>query len=111
MTSVNTINIRVTDREGNVHNVPWESSETLMEALRDNGLPVLASCGGTRACATCHVFIDDEHVRNLMGDRHADETELVAESSSFQPDKSRLSCQIPFNEGLDNLSITLAPYE
>lgn len=54
-------------------------SKPAMEALRDNDLPVLASCGGTASCATCHVFLDKE-VFDTLGERSEDELELLVEA-------------------------------
>ena len=33
---------------------------TIMEIIRDAGLDIEAACGGCCACATCHVYIDEE---------------------------------------------------
>jgi ferredoxin len=60
--------LTVIDRGGTTHDLEWEPDQTLMEALRDNDLPVLASCGGTASCATCHVFLDKE-VFDTLGER------------------------------------------
>ena len=52
--------IRVTDRNGNTHELDGDTSATLMEILRDAGLEIEAACGGCCACATCHVYIDEK---------------------------------------------------
>ena len=53
----NEIAITVLDRDGKEQTIIWKQGLTMMEALRDNDLPVLASCGGAAACATCHVYL------------------------------------------------------
>jgi 2Fe-2S ferredoxin len=85
--------IKVKDREGAYHDVEWQQGQSLMEALRDHGLPVLASCGGVAACATCHVHLDAE-VATKVSERSEDEKELLEGSEAFDPNRSRLSCQI-----------------
>jgi 2Fe-2S ferredoxin len=104
------VTLNATDRNGGTHTVPWESDQSLMEALRDNDLPVLASCGGTASCSTCHVFLPPEEVERL-GARSADESELLLDNEYYQPDRSRLSCQVAFDERLDGLTVELAPEE
>lgn len=105
------ITINATDREGTLHEVQWDSDQSLMEALRDNGeLPVLASCGGTASCATCHVFLPESLVAEL-GDRSDDEQELVEEAEGYRPAQSRLSCQVRFNPSYQALAVELAPEE
>ena len=36
-----------------------------MEILRDNGYEIEASCGGCCACATCHVYIDENWIDKI----------------------------------------------
>ncbi|VXC12975.1 Chloroacetanilide N-alkylformylase 2, ferredoxin component [Arthrobacter sp. 9AX] len=100
--------LNVIDREGNAQPLEWEPEQSLMEALRDNDLPVLASCGGTASCATCHVYIPKNVVQSL-GERSEDEIEVLAEAEGFDEECSRLSCQIGFAPELDGMTVTLAP--
>lgn len=101
-------NLTVVDREGSTHRLEWEPDQTLMEALRDNDLPVLASCGGTASCATCHVFLEKE-VFDTLGERSEDELELLFEAGGYQECGSRLSCQLDFSPALNGVTVTLAP--
>ncbi len=71
----------------------WLSEASLMEVLRDNGLPIMASCGGCASCATCHVHLA-ELSATLVGERSELEEDLLELEDSFDPEKSRLSCQI-----------------
>jgi 2Fe-2S ferredoxin len=102
--------IHVIDRDGREHHLEWLPGQSLMEALRDNGLPVLASCGGRAACATCHVFLDANLVKQL-GARHQDEQELVEETQAYDPETSRLSCQVHHDVALDGITVHMAPEE
>lgn len=100
--------VNVIDREGAVRPIEWEPEQSLMEALRDADLPVLASCGGTASCATCHVFLEKE-VFDSLGERSEDEIELLVDAEGYREDASRLSCQIGFESHLGGLTVTLAP--
>lgn len=100
--------VTVVDRDGVVQTIAWEPDQTLMEALRDNDLPVLASCGGTASCATCHVFVEPE-VFERLGDRSEDELEVLADAAGYRECGSRLSCQIGHDPALGGLTVTLAP--
>ena len=104
------VTVNAIDRNGETRPIPWQPDESLMEALRDNDLPVLASCGGTASCSTCHVYLPAAEVERL-GDRSADESELLMDNEYYQPDRSRLSCQVAFEERLDGLTVELAPEE
>jgi ferredoxin, 2Fe-2S len=100
------ITILVVDNVGETQSIPWQSGESLMEALRDNGLPILASCGGVCACATCHIYID-KPLKARVGTRGESEEELLSAVSEFRPDVSRLACQIQFDGQLDGMTVTL----
>lgn len=104
-----TIRFKVTDRNGNEHEVETPVHGTLMEALRELEYGVTAICGGMCSCATCHVYIADEWADKLP-ERQSDERDLVAELL-FKRETSRLSCQVPLTEHLDGLRLTLAPEE
>src|SRR5262245_15596448 len=104
-----TIRLRVTDRNGNEHEVDTQPQGTLMEALRELDYGVAAICGGMCSCATCHVYISNEWAEKLP-ERQSDERELVSELQ-FHRESSRLSCQIALTERLDGLQLTLAPEE
>ncbi len=101
-------NINVIDRDGAAHTIEWESDQSLMEAIRDNDLPILASCGGTESCATCHVYLGKEIIDEL-DPRSEDEVELLEDAEGFQPECSRLSCQVPFRSDFKGMTVTLAP--
>lgn len=102
--------VKVTDREGDETTIVWQEDESLMEALRDNDLPVLASCGGVRSCATCHVFVEAERY-SQTGSLTDEETDLLSETDSYRSAQSRLSCQIAYAAQLQGISITIAPEE
>ncbi len=96
-----------TDRDGREHRLEASPGYTLMEILRDAGLPVEAICGGQCICSTCHVYVDPEWAERLAP-RAADEQVMVEDSGHFQ-ENSRLACQVPYVETLDGIRLTLAP--
>lgn len=103
-----TANIRVIDHDSNERTISWEAGQSLMEALRDNDLPVLASCGGCCSCATCHVLLE-QNFASIVGTSEGEERELLEQTEAFSPDVSRLACQIPYSEAYDGFTIRLAP--
>lgn len=96
-----------TDRAGDVHEIDAREGLTLMEILRDAGLPVEAICGGQCICSTCHVYIHDDWAGRLAP-RAIDEQVMVEDSGHFR-ETSRLACQVPYVDALDGLCLTLAP--
>jgi 2Fe-2S ferredoxin len=100
----------VTDREGEVHELEGTLGVKLMETLREYDYGVTAICGGLCSCATCHIFIDPEWMPRLPAPQ-GDEKELLVELQYYEPERSRLSCQVDFTEALDGLRLTVAPDE
>ncbi len=102
--------IIVTDRDQVEFSLKSGDSITLMEVLRDEGMGVEAVCGGQCACATCHCYIDHSWMDRMQGPGE-DELELLSVLEQYDPTRSRLSCQIDLNAGLDGLRATVAPEE
>lgn len=97
----------ITDRSGKKSEIEYDSNFTLMEALRDNGYDIEASCGGCCACATCHVYIDEKWTNKLK--KIDDDEESMLDQAFDVKNNSRLSCQIDLSEELDGLEIEIAP--
>jgi 2Fe-2S ferredoxin len=101
-------NLIVTTREGETRTLAAAPGLSVMEVIRDNGIDeLLALCGGCLSCATCHVIVDPAQATRLSP-MSEDEQELLAGLDRRAP-SSRLSCQIPFDDALDGLSVTIAP--
>ena len=99
--------IHVTDREGAEHTLAATPGWSVMEIIREAGLPIEAACGGCCACATCHVYVDEAWLDRLEGT--SDEEDRMLDEAYMVQENSRLGCQIPFTEELDGLRVTLAP--
>ena len=99
--------IKVTDREGKKHELEGDTNSTLMEILRDAGLDIEAACGGCCACATCHVYINDQWLEKISP--KDDDEESMLDQAFDVRNSSRLSCQINLSEDLDGIELELAP--
>ena len=97
----------VTDREGVPHELEGTVGWSVMEIIREHDLPIEAACGGCCACATCHVYVDEDWLARLETP-NPDETMMLDEAFEVR-DNSRLSCQLKYSEALDGLRVTLAP--
>ena len=104
---INEINIKVIDRNGELHNLkgPIDMNLNVMELLKINELPVEGTCGGMAMCASCHVYVVSDH---LLPEKTFDEIAMLEESWDME-DNSRLSCQLKLSEQLEGLTIQIAP--
>jgi 2Fe-2S ferredoxin len=97
----------VVTREGEEKEIEGEAGLSVMEVIRDAGIDeLLALCGGCCSCATCHIHVDPAFVDKLPA-MSEDENDLL-DSSDDRDETSRLSCQIPFEDDLDGLRVTIA---
>ncbi len=100
----------VTDRTGASSRLVAREGDTVMEALRDAGLPIEAVCGGCCVCATCHVYIDPAWVPRLASPKRG-EVALLEGCRHYESTTSRLGCQISLRAEDDGLALRLAPEE
>jgi 2Fe-2S ferredoxin len=101
------VKIIATDRKGAVHELEGRDGWSVMEILRDAGLPIAAECGGACACATCHVYVTGEWAAKLPPKSDA-ETDMLDMALAVE-DNSRLSCQLVCGPEIDGITVTVAP--
>jgi 2Fe-2S ferredoxin len=101
------MHIICTDMEGKDHQLEATEEWTVMEIIREGGIPILAQCGGSCACATCHVYVD-EAWKSKLAEANEDEVGMLDGAFEVTHD-SRLACQIIFTKELDGLKVKLAP--
>jgi ferredoxin, 2Fe-2S len=99
--------ITAIDRKGDTHVLEGRDGWSVMEILRDAGLPIAAECGGACACATCHVYVADAWYAKLPPRSDA-EIDMLDMALAVEPN-SRLSCQIVCTPALDGIAVTIAP--
>jgi 2Fe-2S ferredoxin len=79
-----------------------EPGVTVMEAAVRNNVPgIIAECGGSCSCATCHVYVEDQWIDRLE-EPAPEESELLEYLEGGQQN-SRLACQIIVGEALDGI--------
>ena len=93
------------DFSGNQKEIEVPNGLSVMEGAVRNNIPGIdADCGGSMACATCHVYVKEEWLNKLkkMGNGEQDMIDMA-----YEPKKnSRLSCQLIVSDELDGLEVT-----
>ncbi len=103
-----TIKISVTDISGETQEYEGLEGYSVMEVIRDNGLPIKAECGGCKCCATCAVEVDPEWLARIRA-ADADETDLMDDAGLNVTPQTRLSCQVILDPALEGLKVVLRP--
>jgi ferredoxin, 2Fe-2S len=98
------------EHDGTIHDVDAEIGETVMEAaMRGAVSGIVAECGGSCTCATCHVYVEEAWVEKT-GERSLEEDEQLDNAYDVRPN-SRLSCQIVMSEALDGILVRTPSYQ
>ena len=94
------------EQDGKTHTIEVATGLSVMEGAIQNNIPGIdADCGGSMACATCHVYVKEEWFNKLPKKEDGEENML---DMAFEPKKnSRLSCQLMVSDQLDGLVVDL----
>ncbi len=91
---------------GTEHRIEVENGLSVMEGAVNNNVPGIdADCGGSCACATCHVFVADGWM-DKCGTPDAQEKSMLGFAATAQ-ENSRLACQITVTDALDGLVVRM----
>ena len=97
--------VTFTDHKGDSKTIEIDNGLSVMEGAVQQNIPGIdADCGGSMACATCHVYVDDNWYEKIP---KAEDAEIDMIDMAFEPKKnSRLSCQIIITDNIDGLKVT-----
>lgn len=91
---------------GEVVSLQAPEQGSLMEAAIANDVPgIIADCGGSMVCGTCHVIVAPEWQEKLPA-----QSEMEKEILEYVPDpqpNSRLTCQIPVTAALSGIILQI----
>ncbi|MFL6697886.1 MAG: 2Fe-2S iron-sulfur cluster-binding protein [Vitreoscilla sp.] len=98
--------ITIIEFDGKEHPLEVEAGHSVMQAAIDGLVPgIMADCGGSCSCATCHCYVDEAWVARLPPAESAERDML--ECALHPMDNSRLSCQIRVTALCDGLVVRL----
>ena len=87
-----------------VHQIDIPCGQSVMDgSVRNNLAGIIAECGGSCSCATCHVYVDDAS-QAWFDDASDEERELLEFAEGARPN-SRLSCQLIITDGCHGVRV------
>mgnify|MGYP001240920399 FL=1 len=94
------------EHSGKSHTINVANGLSVMEGAVQNNVPGIdADCGGSMACATCHVYVKEEWFDKLPKKDDGEEDMI---DMAYKPNKySRLSCQLTVSDELEGLTVKL----
>ena len=89
---------------GDRKTVEIDVGTTVMDAaIAGDVVGIVASCGGSCSCSTCHVYVEGAWLEKT-GKAHEAEVDTLEFGIDVR-DNSRLSCQIEVTADLDGLEV------
>ena len=97
-----TLCINLIDADGAVRLLYAIDGQTVMEAaVAEQVSGILAKCGGSCACGTCHVYVSEAWLARIPAP--SEEEEAMLDYVADTRPNSRLSCQIRMHDTLNGL--------
>lgn len=94
------------DKEGERHKFAVREGDNLLDIAQANELEMEGACGGSCACSTCHVIVEDEEKYDKMPEPDDDENDMLDLAFGLT-ETSRLGCQVKMTKDLDGLVVKL----
>lgn len=100
-------NVTFIHPDGRSQSVGTTDGTSVMQTATGAGVAgIVAECGGSAMCATCHVYVDPAWSAKLPPPL-ANELEMLECTAAERQANSRLSCQIKMTTSLDGLVVRL----
>ena len=94
------------EKDGQRHTFKVADGDNLLDIAQANDLEMEGACGGSCACSTCHVIVEDEAYYDKMEEPTDEENDMLDLAFGLT-ETSRLGCQVKMNKELDGLTVKL----
>jgi ferredoxin, 2Fe-2S len=102
------VKVTFIEADGARREVDAELDDTLMQAAyKANVSGIIAECGGSAMCATCHCYVLETPGGELPMPKN-DEADTIEFNANEPRDNSRLTCQIRVTEMLEGAVFQVA---
>jgi ferredoxin, 2Fe-2S len=102
------VNVVFIEADGTKHEVDAKLDDTLMQAAyKANVRGIIAECGGSAMCATCHCYVLETPAGDLPKPLN-DEADTIEFNAHEPQENSRLTCQIRVTEKLEGAVFQVA---
>lgn len=93
-------------KEGESFTFEVADGDNLLDIAQEENLEMEGACGGSCACSTCHVIVQDPEMYDRMEEPDDDENDMLDLAFGLT-ETSRLGCQVKMSKELDGLVVKL----
>ncbi|KEF54914.1 uncharacterized protein A1O9_09357 [Exophiala aquamarina CBS 119918] len=100
------LHVTFIDKDGDRHEFEVSEGDNLLDIAQANDLEMEGACGGSCACSTCHVIVENDEMFEKMEEPSDDENDMLDLAFGLT-ETSRLGCQVLMSKELDGLVVKL----
>ncbi|KAI9832105.1 MAG: hypothetical protein M1826_002434 [Phylliscum demangeonii] len=100
------LRVTIVDKEGDEHSFTVATGDNILDIAQANDLEMEGACGGSCACSTCHVIVQDPAMYDKMPEPDDEENDMLDLAFGLT-ETSRLGCQVKMGPELDGLRVRL----
>lgn len=94
------------DKDGQSSTFEVSDGDNLLDVALANDIEMEGACGGSCACSTCHIIVEDEALYDKMDEPDDDENDMLDLAFGLT-ETSRLGCQVKMSKELNGLVVKL----
>ncbi|KAG5501861.1 hypothetical protein JKF63_04131 [Porcisia hertigi] len=100
------LQVEFTLPDGEKKVVAGYEGQSLLDVCAEQELPMEGACGGSCACSTCHVYLEEKDM-DLFQEPTDEENDMI-DQAFFPEPTSRLGCQLKLKRGVhDGLKVKM----
>ena len=100
------LHLTIVDQSGTPHKYEVAPDTNVLDIAQHHGLEMEGACGGSCACSTCHVIVEDIDFYDRIPEPSDDENDMLDLAFGLT-ETSRLGCQVEMTKELDGLVVKL----
>lgn len=100
------LHVTFIDKDGEKHTFEVATGDNLLDIAQANDIEMEGACGGSCACSTCHVIVQDPDVYDKLEEPDDDENDMLDLAFGLT-ETSRLGCQVKMSPEIDGIVVKL----
>lgn len=100
------LHVTFIDKDGDKHAFEVAKGDNLLDIAQAHDIEMEGACGGSCACSTCHVIVQDPDIYDKIPEPDDDENDMLDLAFGLT-ETSRLGCQVKMSPEIDGIVVKL----